>query len=249
MTRETKDPTTPSGPFSSGPNSGAAQSSSFQGRAGFVQRHLDPASRMGEVLFGLIMVLTMTLTAEVAAGGHAPAHELLAAAIGCNIAWGIIDAFMYLMHILVTRGESVRLARAVREAPTPDNALATIQDQVGEELDPLLPPDDRTHVYQRIRQHLLESQPTKPSLTRKDFFGAIACFWLVFLSCLPAAVPFLLVSDPVRALRISNALLLVMLFLVGYRWAAYAGTNRFAAGFISLAVGLLLVGVAILLGG
>ena len=29
----------------------------------FVERYLDPASRLGEVLFGLIMVLTVTLTA------------------------------------------------------------------------------------------------------------------------------------------------------------------------------------------
>ncbi|PYI79047.1 MAG: hypothetical protein DMF04_01220 [Verrucomicrobia bacterium] len=29
----------------------------------FVPRYLDPASRLGEVLFGLIMVLIMTLTA------------------------------------------------------------------------------------------------------------------------------------------------------------------------------------------
>ena len=33
----------------------------------FVARYLDPASRLGEILFGLIMNLTVTLSAELAA--------------------------------------------------------------------------------------------------------------------------------------------------------------------------------------
>jgi hypothetical protein len=37
--------------------------------------------------------------------------------------------------------------------------------------------------------------------------------------------------------------------LVGQKWAQYAGTNRFAAGSAMVTIGLILVGVAILLGG
>jgi hypothetical protein len=33
------------------------------GMSRFTQRHLDPGSRLGEILFDLIMVLTVTLTA------------------------------------------------------------------------------------------------------------------------------------------------------------------------------------------
>jgi hypothetical protein len=54
----------------------------------FVPRYLDPASRLGEVLFGLIMVLTMTLTAGLTvAEGTEGVRQLLLAAIGCNVAW------------------------------------------------------------------------------------------------------------------------------------------------------------------
>jgi hypothetical protein len=64
-------------------------------RERFVQRHLDPASRMGEILFGLIMVLSVTLTAGLSvADGKAGVRQLLVAAIGCNVAWGIIDGIM-----------------------------------------------------------------------------------------------------------------------------------------------------------
>jgi hypothetical protein len=62
----------------------------------FVRQHLDPASRLGEILFGLIMVLAVTLTTGLrGAEGKAGVRQLLLAAIGSNVAWGIIDAVMY----------------------------------------------------------------------------------------------------------------------------------------------------------
>ena len=46
----------------------------------FTERHLDPASRLGEILFGLIMVLTVTLTASfTVADGKKGVHQLLLA--------------------------------------------------------------------------------------------------------------------------------------------------------------------------
>ena len=59
----------------------------------FVRRYLDPASRLGEILFGLIMVLTVTLPVGFAvAEGRRGVRQLLLAAIGSCVAWGIIDA-------------------------------------------------------------------------------------------------------------------------------------------------------------
>jgi hypothetical protein len=71
----------------------------------------------------------------------------------------------------------------------------------------------------------------------------------VFISCLPAALSFLFFSRPHLALRVSNFLLIALLFFVGQKWAQYAGTNRLATGFAMVAFGLVLVGIAILLGG
>src|SRR4051794_1447908 len=96
MTRNAQEPHLHDGPIAAGLGQVSAPPALAK-KPGFVARYLDPASRLGEVLFGLIMVLSMTLTAEIAAGGHAPARELIFAAVGCNIAWGLIDAFMYLM--------------------------------------------------------------------------------------------------------------------------------------------------------
>jgi hypothetical protein len=52
----------------------------------FTQRHLDPASRAGEILFGLIMVLAATLTAGLKVSeGKAGVRQLLLTAIGPNL--------------------------------------------------------------------------------------------------------------------------------------------------------------------
>ena len=60
---------------------------------GFAASYLDPASRLGEILFALIMMLTVTLAAGFnVAEGRRGVRQLLLAAIGSNVAWGIIDA-------------------------------------------------------------------------------------------------------------------------------------------------------------
>jgi hypothetical protein len=215
-----------------------------------VPRYLDPASRLGEVLFGLIMVLTVTLTAGLAIDeGRAGVRHLLLAAIGCNIAWGIIDAVLYLMNLLTVRSGKMRLVEAVQRAPDTQTALGLIRDKIEPELQELLDPEHAEALNRSILKHITQAQITKTYVTKDDLYGALACFWLVFLACLPAALPFLIFSQPLFALRVSNFLLIAMLFLVGQKWAQYAGTNRLVAGSVLVAIGLALVGVAILLGG
>ena len=85
--------------------------------------------------------------------------------------------------------------------------------------------------------------------TSEDLYGALASFWLVFVSCLPAALPFLMFSRPLFALRVSNFLLIALLFVVGYKWAKYSGTNPIITGSAMVVIGLVLVGTAVLLGG
>jgi len=59
---------------------------------------------MSEVLFGLIMVLTFTGSLSVAEAGRDEVRTMLIGALGCNLAWGIIDAVLYLMGSLAERG-------------------------------------------------------------------------------------------------------------------------------------------------
>lgn len=213
-------------------------------------RYLDPASRLGEVLFGLIMVLSATLTAGLTATeGAAGARQLLRAALGCNVAWGIIDAIMYVMSSMTERAEKVYLIHAIQRAPDANTALEILRGEVEARFETLTSPQHREALCRGIFEYLRHAEAPRTLMTREDLYGALACFWLVFLSCLPAALPFLVISEPTRALRVSNLLLIAMLFFVGSVWAQYAHLNRLVAGFAMMAIGLALVGVAILLGG
>ena len=216
----------------------------------FVPRYLDPAGRLGEILFGLIMVLTVTLTAGlVVAEGRKGVIELLAAAIGCNAAWGFIDSVMYLMSCITVRSEKAKLIVAVQGAPDAGSALALIQNGIEPELQSMLDSRDEEAFGRSILPYISRARAMKPALSRDDLLGAVACFILVFVSCLPAAIPLLIFDDPHFALRVSNLLLLALLFLVGRKWAEYVGLSKITSGSIMVLVGLALVGVAILLGG
>ena len=219
-------------------------------RERFVQRYLDPASRLGEILFGLIMVLTVTLAAGLTVtDDRAGVRELLLAAIGCNVAWGIIDAALYLMNCLTVRRGKLRLVEAVKRAPNQEAALALIKSEVEPDLQAMLDDEDADAFSLSVLKYTTRARPSGLTLTRDDFYGAIACFWLVFVACFPATVPFFIFSQPRFALRVSNFLLIALLFLVGQKWAQYAGVNRLLAGSVMVAIGLTLVGIAILLGG
>src|SRR4051812_3699321 len=90
-----------------------------------VKRVLEPGDRIAEVLFGLIMVLTFTGSLSVAEAERNDVHTMLVGALGCNIAWGIIDALLYVMACLGERGGKIRALRAARLAPTPEAAHRT----------------------------------------------------------------------------------------------------------------------------
>src|SRR5882672_9263970 len=89
-------------------------------------RVLDPVARVSEVLFGLIMALTFTGTLSAATAGRDDVRAMLIGVIGCNIAWGLVDAVMFLMSSLTERGHGLLTIRAVRAAATPDVAHRVI---------------------------------------------------------------------------------------------------------------------------
>jgi len=217
---------------------------------GFIERHLDPASRLGEVLFGLIMVLSVTLTAGLSAHeGPEGLRQLLLAALGCNIAWGIIDGAMYVMNSVTERVEKAHLIWAIRSASDERAALDVVREEIEPRLEMFTGPENRDLLCRAILEYLSHAEVPPTGVMKEDLHGALACFWLVFVSCLPAALPFLFLSDPTHALRVSNVFLIAMLYFVGRKWAQYAHTNRLVTGLVMMGIGLALVGVAVALGG
>src|SRR3954464_12933693 len=91
-------------------------------------RVLNPLERFSEIVFGLIMVLTFTCAISVAEIGREDVHAMLIGAIGCNLAWGIIDAAFYLIACLPQAGRNATLLRTVQQSTDSTQSRLTIAD-------------------------------------------------------------------------------------------------------------------------
>jgi hypothetical protein len=211
------------------------------------KRVLEPIERVSEVLFGLIMVLAFTCSFSVAGVGRTEVRTMLLAALGCNIAWGIIDGIMYLMGCLAERARSLGTLRAVRKAPDPQKAQRVIADALPPVVASILGPPQ----LEAIRQHLtqLPEPPTHPRLTKGDWAGAAGVFLLVALSTCPVVLPFVFMQNGIRAQRVSNGIAVAMLFLTGYAFGRCTAYHPRAMGIAMVALGAALVGLTIILGG
>jgi len=211
------------------------------------RRVLSPLERFGETVFGLIMVLTFTGSLHVAQAGRDDVRTMLIGALGCNLAWGLVDAVMYVLGSLFERGRGRAILLAVRsKSETADAARALVSDSVPSVVASVLRPSELDFVRERLAQ---VPEPPRPRLTGEDFLGALGVFLLVFLSTFPVALPFLLMSDAHLALRISNAIGVVLLFLCGWAMGRYSGLNAFLCGLAMAGIGAALVATTMALGG
>lgn len=231
------------------PSTHATVLSTAPERASLVHRYLDPATSLAEILFGLIMTLTFTLGAGliIEEEGRAGVRELLIAVIGCNVAWGIIDGALFLVGQLFDRGRLRRLGRAVRLAP--DQATALVASELEPLVADLLSTREAQALYGRIAENIGSKPEASTSIAREDWLGAALSFCLVVISGIPAAIPFLLIEDAHLALRVSNAVLVGLLFFTGYWWARYTVSKPWLVGVAFLVIGIVLVAAAIALGG
>ncbi len=89
---------------------------------------LSPVDRVSELLFGLFMALTFVGAVSVAESGRDEIRAMFAAALGCNLAWGLVDAVMYLVRTVTDRGRSITLIRSVRETANAEAGRKLIGD-------------------------------------------------------------------------------------------------------------------------
>ena len=208
---------------------------------------LDPVDRFGEIVFGLIMVLTFTCSLGVAGADRAEVRGMIIGAFGCNLAWGIIDAAFYLIAVIAERGRGAQLLRQVQQAPAPEQGRRILADALPEMVADALAPQELERVRTAIAG--LPAPTARVKLSRQDLAGAIGVFLLVFLSTLPVVVPFFFGGDVRTALRISNLVAIAMLFGTSYKLAQHAGLRPLRTGAAMVGIGLALVAIAIALGG
>jgi hypothetical protein len=213
---------------------------------GASRRALEPIDRISEILFGLIMVLTFTGSLSVAEAGREDTRTMLVGALGCNLAWGIIDGVLYLMGGLADKGRLVRGLRAARRSASREEAQRILSGLLPEPIVGLVEPRDLALIEERLRQM---PEPQIPRLDRDDWRGAVAVFLLVVLSMLPVVLPFVVIDSAVRALRVSNFIAIVMLFVMGYTFGQLTHRNAWVWGGSMVVLGAALSGLTMMLGG
>jgi len=207
---------------------------------------LSPVDRVSEVLFGLFMALTFVGAVSIADSGRNEIQEMLAAALGCNLAWGLVDAVMYVVRTIADRGRLLTLIHSVRGSDA-EAGRALIKGSLSKVAAGLVSDTEVEAI--RARTLALPAVPARPQLKIKDLLAALAVFLLVVASTLPVALPFVLTNDVELAKNSSRAIALVMLFLGGLALGRYAGYGSWKTGLMMTGLGAAVVTAVIALGG
>ena len=208
---------------------------------------LSPVDRVSELLFGLFMALTFVGAVSVAEAGRDEIRAMFAAALGCNLAWGLVDAVMYLVRTVTDRGRSLTLVRSVRAAADAESGRRLIERSLSRAIAGLVSSAEIEAMRRRIVA--LASVPERPTLQRDDLLASIAIFLLVVASTFPVVLPFALIHDVDIAKAVSRAIALAMLFFGGLALGRYAGYGSWKVGFMMVGLGTALVAAINALGG
>jgi len=208
---------------------------------------LNPVDRVSELLFGLFMALTFVGAVSVADRGDAQIRAMFIAALGCNLAWGLVDAVMYLVRTVTDRGRLLTLLRSVRESSDAKSAHALIESALSRVAAGLVSAVEIEAMRMRIMA--LPSLPARPKLEQRDLVAAFAIFLIVVASTFPVVLPFMVFNDVQTAKYVSWAVGLAMLFIGGVALGRYAGYGSWKVGFQMAGLGSALVIAINALGG
>jgi VIT1/CCC1 family predicted Fe2+/Mn2+ transporter len=207
---------------------------------------LDPVERVSEFLFGLFMALTFVGAVSVATDGKAEIRTMFIAALGCNLAWGLVDGVMYVVQSVVARGRAYTLARSVRAAKA-EAGRKLIEGTLSPTMAGLVSSAEIEAF--RARLVALPSLPAPPTLHRDDLLGGLGIFLMCVIATFPVVLPFVFFADVGTAKTVSRGVALAMLFLGGHILGRYAGYGSWKAGFLLMALGTALVVTIMALGG
>jgi VIT1/CCC1 family predicted Fe2+/Mn2+ transporter len=213
---------------------------------------LSPVERISEMLFGLFMALTFVGAVSAATTGHEEVHSMFAAALGCNLAWGLVDAIMYLVRAATDRGRSLAFMHAVRAAKDHEAGRRLVERRLSERFilrisAELISAAEIESIRARITA--LPAIPKRSTLERDDLLAGLGIFLIVVVSTLPVVLPFLVIADVDLAKNVSRAIALAMLFFGGLALGRYAGYGSWRAGFTMVGLGTGLVIAIKALGG
>ena len=207
---------------------------------------LDPIDRVSEILFGLIMAVTIVGSVSIASTEENPGRAATIAALGCNVAWGLVDAVMYLLR---TATERTRLRRIGYQVTQADSEAA--RRIIGASLPDFVRAITGEEEVEGMRRRIHSLPPEgRRTLESRDFLEAFGIFLLVVIATFPVALPFLMLSDTRLAMQISRVISVSMLFILGFALGRYAGYLKpLHTGLAMAALGIALIAMVKALGG
>jgi hypothetical protein len=148
---------------------------------------LSPSDRFSEILFGLIMVLTITGTVGLETGLR---KAVISAGIGACIAWGIVDGIIYVYSSLLERGRIVLVAQEASTCTGEGCDIRTIKEELKDTIVDTLGEREKHEVAQHIQARLkpVENQPVRREmiywagllLARSFSYPGYLCFYRSF---------------------------------------------------------------------
>jgi hypothetical protein len=214
----------------------------------FWRPYVSIADRFAEFLCGLVMLLTFTLAARF--WGASP-REIVVGATGCALAWGVIDGVTLILNSMFQRGWRDRLVMDMRQKDRTE-ALKLMSEAFDVTLEPVSSESERVEIYDAFLRAAKNWKISNGRVTKGDLLGGIGLVIIEGLCSLFVIIPALVIPDFEIALRVSNGLLVSMLFYLGYHRAAHARWDlgpRIVSGLVTMSVGVVLVLLAIVLGG
>jgi VIT1/CCC1 family predicted Fe2+/Mn2+ transporter len=91
--------------------------------------------------------------------------------------------------------------------------------------------------------------PKRSRLGKAEWLGSVAVFLWVFITTFPVAIPFIVMQDIGKAMRVSNAVAIVLLFLTGFAFGRVSNYRPWLTGIGMVVLGSVLVAITIALGG
>lgn len=208
---------------------------------------LSPVDRVSELLFGLFMALTFTGAVSVAESARNEIRTMFIAALGCNLAWGLVDAVMYVVRTITERGKALTLLRSVQRATDEAEGRRLIEERLSHVAAGLVATPEIEAMRERIVA--MPPPPARPTLQRDDLLAALAIFLIVVASTFPVVLPFAIFADVATAKTVSRWVALAMLFIGGLVLGRYAGYGSWRAGLLMVGLGTALVLAINALGG
>jgi len=208
---------------------------------------LNPVDRVSELIFGLFMALTFVGVVSMATADRQEIETMLAAALGCNIAWGLVDAVMYLVRTITERGRMFTLVRSIRVADAETGRRLLRDALASAPVARLISTTEIEAMHGRLLA--LTDLPARPRLQRDDLLAALGVFLIVVASTFPVALPFVFIADPATALFVSRVIAVAMLFMAGLALGRYAGYGSWKTGVTMAILGMVVVAAVVALGG